>query len=63
VAAQGRNQADAGKPGIGDDDQATIRQPALGLQDDLARPIDHRFVPPALFAAPTLGRGENGQQR
>ena len=41
VAAQGRDQTDAGETGIGGDDQTTIRQPAPGLQDGLPRPDDH----------------------
>ena len=41
------------------DDQATIRQPALGLQDGLTRPVNHRLVAPAPVGAPALGRGKD----
>jgi transposase len=61
VTTQGRDQADAGKAGVGD--QAAALQPAPRLQDGLVRPIDHRLVPPDSLAAPVLGGGENSQER
>ncbi len=63
MAAQRCDQADARKAGVSHHDQAAVRQPALRLQDGLARPIDHGLVPPVPLAAPALGGGENSQER
>jgi len=63
VAAKCRDQVNGSKAGVGNDNQAAVRQPTLGLQDDLTRPIDHGLVPAIVLVAPALGGGENRQER
>ena len=58
-----RDQVECGEAGVGDNDHAALRQPVLGLQDRLARPIGQLLVASPPSVAPALGRCQHRQER
>ena len=59
----GGEQLDDGIAGIGDGDNAAIRQPARGLEQRLPGPVGQRLMAAPVLLRVALGGREHGQER
>ena len=60
---QGMQPFQSGKGTIADHHQRSIWQPALGLENHLPRPVQHRFMTLPVFLPIAFARRQTGEER